>query len=54
MLGGYTHAQRSTLKETLKTTLKRMEVYDLVVCEKDDCYKIQANKKLIDFFLKNQ
>lgn len=53
-LGGYTPAQRNTLKETLKTTLKRMEVYDLVVCEKDGCYKIQANKKLIDFFLKNQ
>ncbi len=56
MLGGYTQAQRSTLKDTLKRTLQRMEVYGLVTFEyeKNDCYKIQANKKLIDFFLKNQ
>jgi len=50
MLGGYTPAQRNTLKEKLKTTLKRMETYHLISCEKNNCYKIAANEKLIDFF----
>jgi urease accessory protein UreE len=53
-LGGYTTRQHNALQATLKRTLERMETYDLVSYEKSDCYKIEANRKLIDFFIKNK
>lgn len=49
-LGAYTPAQHSTYKVNLRRTLERMQTYQLVSYEKENCYQIIANKKLIEFF----